>query len=368
MQKGQIKRVGNCWLLRYYEPVVQDGLVVKRQKTTKLILSPELVGEKGEETAARAAADLILAPINAQTARPESRMTLAAFLEFVYLPYIQNAKRPSTYNSYCEMWRKVRPHLNGLELREATTGDIDKLLVAITSEKQRAHTTNRNVRNFLRGGFRYAIRQDMVVHNPVPDTEVPKGRPPGEKGHYTLAEIQAMLKVLPEPVKTFVTVAALTGLRKSELKGLCWEDWRDDALHIERSVWQGQISDTKTLSSKAPVPVLPIVRRALTAHRKRTTGKGFIFAGERSGKPLRIENVFRRDMAPVFKEKRIVWKGWHAFRRGLATNLNELGVDAKTIQTILRHSQISTTMNIYVQAPSKAARVAMGKLEKTFKG
>ena len=36
MQKGQIKKVGNCWLLRYYEPVVEDGRTVKCQKTVKL--------------------------------------------------------------------------------------------------------------------------------------------------------------------------------------------------------------------------------------------------------------------------------------------------------------------------------------------
>jgi len=33
-----------------------------------------------------------------------------------------------------------------------------------------------------------------------------------------------------------------------------------------------------------------------------------------------------------------LWHGWHAFRRGLATNLHALGVDDKTIQAILRHS------------------------------
>lgn len=33
------------------------------------------------------------------------------------------------------------------------------------------------------------------------------------------------------------------------------------------------------------------------------------------------------------------WHGWHAFRRGLATNLHALGVDDKTIQAILRHSK-----------------------------
>src|SRR5262249_44887378 len=34
----------------------------------------------------------------------------------------------------------------------------------------------------------------------------------------------------------------------------------------------------------------------------------------------------------------IAWRGWHAARRGLGTNLYRLGVPEKTIQAILRHA------------------------------
>jgi hypothetical protein len=44
------------------------------------------------------------------------------------------------------------------------------------------------------------------------------------------------------------------------------------------------------------------------------------------------------------------WHGWDAFRRGLATNLNALGVDDKTIQAILRHGNVGLSMNVYVKA------------------
>ena len=44
------------------------------------------------------------------------------------------------------------------------------------------------------------------------------------------------------------------------------------------------------------------------------------------------------------------WHGWHAFRRGLATNLHTLRIDDKTIQAILRHSNIGITQNIYIKS------------------
>jgi integrase len=58
------------------------------------------------------------------------------------------------------------------------------------------------------------------------------------------------------------------------------------------------------------------------------------------------------------------WHGWHAFRRGLATNLHALGLDDKTIQTILRHSNVDLTMNVYVNSVRESRVSAMDVLSK----
>ena len=57
------------------------------------------------------------------------------------------------------------------------------------------------------------------------------------------------------------------------------------------------------------------------------------------------------------------WHGWHAFRRGLATNLHELGVPDKVIQKILRHSNVSVTQACYIKPRDPAIAAAMLKLE-----
>ena len=66
---------------------------------------------------------------------------------------------------------------------------------------------------------------------------------------------------------------------------------------------------------------------------------------------------------PAFEAAKPPWYGWHAFRRGLATNLNRLGVPDKVIQQILRHANVTTTMNMYVKMVSQDATVAMKTLE-----
>ncbi len=58
-------------------------------------------------------------------------------------------------------------------------------------------------------------------------------------------------------------------------------------------------------------------------------------------------------MLPALQAKGIKWPGWHAFRRGLATQLHDSGVDDKTIQHALRHSDIRTTQGIYIKRVDK---------------
>jgi integrase len=62
-------------------------------------------------------------------------------------------------------------------------------------------------------------------------------------------------------------------------------------------------------------------------------------------------------------ELRPDWKGWHAFRRGLATNLHDLAVDDLTIQKLLRHSSVETTRRAYIRVLPSASVSAMARLE-----
>jgi integrase len=50
--------------------------------------------------------------------------------------------------------------------------------------------------------------------------------------------------------------------------------------------------------------------------------------------------------------------GWQAFRRGLATVLHDLSVDDKTIQAILRHSNVRGTQQCYIKTLPPANRSA----------
>jgi len=72
-------------------------------------------------------------------------------------------------------------------------------------------------------------------------------------------------------------------------------------------------------------------------------------------------------VAPVFKANGPDWTGWHAYRRGLATNLKKLGVPDTTIQAILRHESVSPTQRFYIKTAREHAMDAMKRFEEKLK-
>jgi integrase len=68
-------------------------------------------------------------------------------------------------------------------------------------------------------------------------------------------------------------------------------------------------------------------------------------------------------LRPTLAKANLEWHGWHAFRHGLATNLHRLGVPDKTIQAILRHSNVAVTQACYIKTVAEDAVAAMRSLE-----
>ena len=76
-----------------------------------------------------------------------------------------------------------------------------------------------------------------------------------------------------------------------------------------------------------------------------------------------LDNLADRVIKPRFKANGLKWKGWYAYRRGLATNLHELGVPDIVIQATLRHADIRTTQPSYIKTVPQVVTAAMKRLE-----
>jgi len=146
-------------------------------------------------------------------------------------------------------------------------------------------------------------------------------------------------------------------------KNLTWESFEpaqdSDSLgwlNVTRSIWRSSVGEPKTTKSKAPVPVIQQLALRLDEHRIRC-GKqitGSIFTNS-AGRSLDLNACYQRDMKDVLKRAGISWHGWQGFRRGLASNLNGLGVDDSVIERILRHSTVQVTQNHCLKTASPDA-------------
>jgi len=76
-----------------------------------------------------------------------------------------------------------------------------------------------------------------------------------------------------------------------------------------------------------------------------------------------LNNLKRDHITTQLKNKGMKWNGWHAFRRGLATNLHDMGVPTKVIQRICRHADEATTKKHYIHATEPGVQRGMRKLE-----
>jgi len=124
------------------------------------------------------------------------------------------------------------------------------------------------------------------------------------------------------------------------------------------------VDEPKRPKSKGAIPVIAQLKLRLDQHWERCgkPANGFIFSNE-LGDPMNLEALAVDVVRPALEKNNLKWRGWHAFRRGLATNLHRLGVSDKVIQQILRHANVTTTMNIYVKTVSVDAANAMKTLE-----
>jgi integrase len=111
---------------------------------------------------------------------------------------------------------------------------------------------------------------------------------------------------------------------------------------------------------------VPLLQKILKRYKQdfKPGEDGWVFRGEKFMRPLDLDNLSRREIP---KHIDGAWFGWHAFRRGLGTRLNEAGVKDKDIQSILRHADVSTTMAYYIFPNHDRAQAAMKKLDKILR-
>jgi integrase len=389
-QNGTIVRIGDRWFVRYWERRNIGGTIERKRVTHSL--GPVTTRGKHPPADIKTEAERHMTIINSGAVPAERIVTVGDFVSRVYLPWIEQHKRPSTAKGYRDVWEDhLKPHAESMWLKNVRTYHVQGWLNVIGKDGRLSRNTLRHIKSVISAIFTLAKQQDYFQgENPARGTAINPGAAEAQETYaYTLEEVQSILANLPEPAATAFAVAAYMGLRHGEIQGLLWEDYREGEMHISRSIWNGRITPPKTRKGRAPVPVIRQLAERLEMHRLRSGNPrtGPIFASA-AGKSLSLGSVVNRVILPTLNRcetchkpegnhdiaehefKRDArypeWHGWHAARRGLGSNLYRLGVPDMVIQRILRHANVSTTATYYIKTAAADVRNAMAKLESSI--
>jgi integrase len=242
-------------------------------------------------------AEDFLRPLNRGEANPQATQTIRQFAEDLFFPMLERQVRQSTLKGYHGRWvSQLLARCEEIRLRVLTALSAQRVIDDVNRQNPKMKRSSlAHLKNLLSLIFDEALRMgsaDAAKGDPARLVKIPRG-PEGDETHsYGLREVETMLAVLPEPAATVCAVAAFAGLRRSELRGLRWEDYDGTQIMVTRSVWEGFSNEPKTKRSKSPVPVIPRLHAILAAHKLACGNpKGGPMFANGKGKPTNLNNV-----------------------------------------------------------------------------
>ena len=241
-----------------------------------------------------------------------------------------------------------------------------------------------DVRAALRSALTSAATRELIARNPAALVKLPAARKRRRKA-WTTEQARTFLesaKVSADALYAAYVLVLVLGLRRGEVLGLVWDDLDLDGgeltVGLQLQPGGGRLlhRDTKTEASEATLPLPDICVTALRKARarqdeaRRLAGDawqdevGFVFT-TRYGRPVEPRNMVRSFHARIARAG-VPNISVHDARRTCATLLVDLDVHPRVIMQILRHAQISVTMEIYSQTPSRRTREALRRLSESL--
>jgi integrase len=370
---------GQFWWLRVWDTSSAGSRKRQRVKLAKADMAVREVQK---------IADDLLRPMNQGLGLTGSAMRFSDFMTDKYIPTYLRPAAPgsaallssSTRDSYRGMISKyVQPRLGRMCLRDLTRQTLQQHFSGMAGEL--SYPTISKIRDVLSSILRYAVEVEYLNKNPMEGLRLPKDRRPRRpKPTITPEQFTNLVQLVSEPYATMIFVAVWTGLRVSELIGLKWRCIHADSITIEERYCRGDWAQPKTNASAATIGVDPEViarllrlttltvevraGRAIRKHKLVKSGGAddLVFQSVQDGRPMNDQNILKRHLQPAARKLGLPFVNWRCLRTSHATWLVQAGADPKSVQGQMRHSRISTTMDIYAQIVPASQRRALQQL------
>ena len=307
--------------------------------------------------------------------------------------YLENHKRnevkATTYSSYMDIYRKhiCGTDLGMLLLSEVTTHKLQVFYNSKISEGYNSKSV-KHIQVIIKSSLEQAVRERVIIENPDAFTSIPK------KVRYeakTLSKDEVDILVndaKEEELYPIVVTTIYTGMRKGEIMGLKWEnvDFDERKIYVKQSLCRVQdeelddngmrhakyqLLEPKSKKSIRTIPMLEEVYKALMEQRRRQgiykvtykeiyNDQGFVFANYK-GEHL-AQRPFMEKYHKLLKKYAITDVRFHDLRHTFASLLIEADVSMPVLQSLLGHSTISTSVDIYGHISDDKKKSALEKL------
>lgn len=356
-QTGDISKVkrsyGFAWVFRFYA-TDESG---KRKRVVQTFDSVKYPTERDVRLAVQGQ----LAAINAGTMAGKVSATFGTILdryESEELPKLRHSTQ-TTNKSLIKV--HIRPEWEGHRISDVEALEVKQWLDSLPvgpASKVRA-------RNMLSHLFDLAMLWKYLPfgRNPMELVTV-KGSTKRQKSIViiTPAQFKTLVEALPEPYNLMVLVTGCLGLRVSETLALKWEDfnWKEGIVTIQRVFTHGQIQNLpKSDSSGADLPVFPKLAQVLQEwHDGQKEESEYVFPSPRTGHPYSDASILANFIKPAAKKAGIEGLGWHTLRHSYKTWMASAKINPAQMKDLMRHSDISTTMDVYGKTLTPELRAA----------
>jgi integrase len=173
----------------------------------------------------------------------------------------------------------------------------------------------------------------------------------------TKEELRILLEHATGAVRALIVTVIFTGLRASELRGLCWEDIDLVGATLvvrQRADRWNRLGSPKSAAGRREIPLAPLVVNTLREWRLACPPGplGLVFPNTK-GNVQSLPNLHRRGLGELQVKAGIAENamhpkyGLHAFRHAAASLFIEQGWSPKRVQAVMGHSSIQVTFDTY---------------------
>lgn len=254
---------------------------------------------------------------------------LGEWLDIYYKTYKEPFIADSTKSSYMAC---LKLHISK-ELKQLPLNKLNSLIIQDNINRLELPRQRQITAQLLKSALKQAFDNGLI--NNIIDIKIPKHKT-RQKNILSKADEVLLLNELPEFMKNAVIGYLNTGCRLKELLNICETD-------IDRENKTIQIKGTKTADAVRVIPLLPIVEDILPLKIDVT--------------PTYMQRVFKRAVQKLGLNITI-----HDLRHTFATRCLEVGVNMKTIQKWLGHSNYSVTADTYSHITANFEQSEVDKL------